>query len=430
MKKLITIALLTAATARAALPVYPFPLTPPTGVSPYLWSDANFWTNSAGYTNYLLQWQVNRLLRQSLSDIATEFSLVETQAVDLGAALTNLESALPDAATNAVLNSGRVLAWTTNGISLAAGATNFVGWITNLAGIDFATNLGMPSLQFSFDGTNYVNGSRTLVTNVPVKVAFYSGSTMDTNSLNVEIIPMPGAVTNVTIWKLARPDLFGRTNAMYGEIVLVGEPRVPSQVATKNYVDNIFANTPWWSAGTEVQLNQYALHFNLGWAEHVAGSQGTELHTEFLGQDAYTVSYTPATTVTNTIAAAIDGTGTNVVITVATNGVSSGVRLMFTHVLSPMNWQLLNSAPVLTGGQWVFTVPFPWTDSGFCAATIPSPNPGVLTLQAVLALTPRTITNATDTTWGYGAGLVVADTNYVNISVGTNHWKRAALTSW
>jgi len=41
-----------------------------------------------------------------------------------------------------------------------------------------------------------------------------------------------------------------------------------------------------------------------------------------------------------------------------------------------------------------------------------------------------TVTNSTDTTFGYGAGLMIFDTNYVYVSVGTNLWKRAALASW
>lgn len=105
---------------------------------------------------------------------------------------------------------------------------------------------------------------------------------------------------------------------------------------------------------------------------------------------------------------------------------------MFTHKILPLNWELSDSVPVLTGNTWVFTVPFPWMDSAFCAATLPSANPGVIALNTILQLTPRTVTNSTDTTWGYGGGLVVPDVgyNYLQISVGTNLWKRAALTSW
>jgi len=41
-----------------------------------------------------------------------------------------------------------------------------------------------------------------------------------------------------------------------------------------------------------------------------------------------------------------------------------------------------------------------------------------------------TVTNSTDSTGGRGAGLIRWDTNYLYVSVGTNQWKRAALSSW
>lgn len=41
-----------------------------------------------------------------------------------------------------------------------------------------------------------------------------------------------------------------------------------------------------------------------------------------------------------------------------------------------------------------------------------------------------TVTNSTDSSFGYGAGLMVLDTNYVYVTVGTNLWKRATLSSW
>ena len=43
---------------------------------------------------------------------------------------------------------------------------------------------------------------------------------------------------------------------------------------------------------------------------------------------------------------------------------------------------------------------------------------------------PYTVTNSTNTTSGRGAGLMYWDTNYVYVSVGTNLWKRLALTNY
>ena len=44
--------------------------------------------------------------------------------------------------------------------------------------------------------------------------------------------------------------------------------------------------------------------------------------------------------------------------------------------------------------------------------------------------TAGTVTNSTDSTSGHGGGLIRWDANYIYVSVGTNQWKRATLTSW
>ena len=54
-----------------------------------------------------------------------------------------------------------------------------------------------------------------------------------------------------------------------------------------------------------------------------------------------------------------------------------------------------------------------------------SPTNGVATVSLVL-LTPKTITSYTNSTFGYGAGMFCADTNYLYLSTGTNRWRRLA----
>jgi hypothetical protein len=361
-------------------------------------------------------------------------NVLGTSFTGAGTGLTGVPSSaivgLPDAQTNSLLLSARVVAWATNSISMAAGVTNSGVWVTNLAGVDFTATLGTPQLLYAFDGIHFQTGNPALITNAPVMVAFYAGTAIPTGSMNPTPVPMPGAMTNITIWRLVRPDLFGVTNATFGEVVLAGDPQQPAQVATKNYVDKTFAGTAWWSAQNDVQLNEHVLNFNVGWSEFVSGSQGQTLHTAFLGQDAFTVAYPPYTQPTNVLTATVDGTGTNVVVSLPTNGVSAGVRLMISHYITPLNWQITSIQPVLSGGAWVFTMPFPWPDSGFMISCLPSANPGVMSLSTMLALPPRTIASATATTWGYGPGLVCVDSNYVYVAVATNGWKRAALSAW
>lgn len=47
-----------------------------------------------------------------------------------------------------------------------------------------------------------------------------------------------------------------------------------------------------------------------------------------------------------------------------------------------------------------------------------------------VAVTPTTPASSTDTTNGYTGGLIVADGNYIYVSVGTNTWKRVAISTW
>jgi hypothetical protein len=126
----------------------------------------------------------------------------------------------------------------------------------------------------------------------------------------------------------------------------------------------------------------------------------------------------------------LDGTGTNIVVSVPTNGLSASPRLELSHTAALPIWAWMTNTPSVTGTNYVWTFGFPYPDQGFLTSMVPSASPGAITLGGVLQLTPRTITNATATTWGYGAGILCADTNYVYVSVGSNSWKRAALTSW
>ena len=55
---------------------------------------------------------------------------------------------------------------------------------------------------------------------------------------------------------------------------------------------------------------------------------------------------------------------------------------------------------------------------------------GVPVEVGLINLTNTTIVSATSTTWGLGAGLMCFDSGYVYVSVGTNAWKRASLSTW
>lgn len=67
--------------------------------------------------------------------------------------------------------------------------------------------------------------------------------------------------------------------------------------------------------------------------------------------------------------------------------------------------------------------------NGVAYFTLSLPGTGFDT-NGMFRLTPFTVTNSTDSTFGHGAGILCADSNYIYISVATNLWKRAALSAW
>jgi len=391
------------------------------------------------------------------------------------ASLTALSSGLADAQTNAMLNTFRRIAWSSNSISIASGATNIMGWVTNLAGVDYTVNLGAPKLLFSYNGTNWADGNAALITNTRVKVAFYSGSGLGGGGdgiPEVTPIPMPGGLDNVTAYYLVRPDLFGRTNAMISQRLQVSEPTIGTDAASKHYVDTVFSGTAWWSAGTDVELNGHSLHQTHTW-ELLSGTNTTSetVAQSWLGDQIWTLSspLSSAIVITNiqtynwSSNVVTSGnnqvgieTGTNVLITVA-NGITNPPILLFTHSLTAPHWTRLaavSSYPstnvfVRTQTNWdggyppavvdytyvtnrgmllSFTMPF--SDQGFIRASAAPSLPSFADLNGVLAMTQRTVTNATSTTWGRGAGMLCVDSNYVYVSVGTNVWKRSSLSTW
>jgi hypothetical protein len=62
--------------------------------------------------------------------------------------------------------------------------------------------------------------------------------------------------------------------------------------------------------------------------------------------------------------------------------------------------------------------------------SIPGTGPASLDFVPAISQSSRTIVNSTDSTFGMGAGMMCWDSNYVYVSVGSNLWKRAAISTW
>ena len=277
-------------------------------------------------------------------------------------------------------------------------------------------------------GVTWNSGARTLVTNVPVKLAVFGGgfwgSTNNPTSLNGDV-----GLTNVLVYSLTRGDLWGNTNQLIGQALRVGTPVDPDDAVPKSYADLLAGYVGQLNAVQDGQLNGYGLHLDSAWNLYSASSNNA-LTAVFLGAQSWAVTYPMPLTVTNTIIATV-ANRTNATVKVATNGLATAPALKITHYLNSPNWTYLSAVPTNSGTNWVFTFTIPYTDSAFVAPVIQSLNPGVFSMATILQLPTMTITNATNTTWGYGAGLIVRDGNYLYESVvGTNSWKRAGFSSW
>ena len=350
-----------------------------------------------------------------------------------GVGLTNVQSSsisgLGDAQTNAMLRSGTWVSGGTNWLYVSANTTNILSWtFTNFAGMSYYATLGTPTLLWSTDsGVTWNNGAATLVTNVPVKLAVFGGgfwgTTNNPTSLNGDV-----GLTNVLVYSLSRGDLWGNTNQIIGQSLRVGTPVDPNDAVPKFYADLLAGQVGQLNAVQEGQLNGYGLHLDSAWNLYSASSNNA-LTAVFLGAQSWAVTYPTPLAVTNTISATV-ANRTNATVKVATNGLATAPVLQISHYLKPLNWTYLSATPTNSGTNWVFSFVIPYTDSAFVAPVIQSPNPGVFRMATVLQLTPRTVTNASDSTWGNGSGMVCCDSNYVYVSVGSNVWKRSALSSW
>ena len=407
------------AKAAAAFNPVPMPLTVgwTNGSEAFDYTNALYWTNSVVPTNVEV-WQMFWGIRENFNLVSNEFATVEATL-----------AGLPDAQTNSVLNSPSVATFTTNVFSSPFGVTNALWSGTNFASIDYTyynspnqfTN--KPAILWSTNGGSTWNVTPPTPTCGAMRLAL----TDYTHAQNLPLalyppIPIDSVVSNVVVWTLARPDLLGRTNDLSGQVVRVDTPAMRYQPANKGYVDDVAASINLQNVQTDIALNGHALNLDPAWGVFGTGQQ--QLHVNFLGIDALTITQpTPTASFSNAVASISQVT--NVVVKVATNspGASASMRLKVSHYLLPLEWNYLSTAPTNSGTNWQFTFQKPWPDSGFVMALAPSPDPSVTTLAGVLQLAPITTITSNSTTWGQVNLLATDGTNILH-AYGTNQWER------
>jgi len=110
-------------------------------------------------------------------------------------------------------------------------------------------------------------------------------------------------------------------------------------------------------------------------------------------------------------------------------GIADKSANLFANTLIVTNGASINSRLTVNGTDGITTNIITGTGVMLCITN------GVL-LRAVagehefLRLKPTTINNSNDSTFGFGAGLICADSSHIYVSTGTNKWKRVSLTSW
>jgi hypothetical protein len=367
---------------------------------------------SSGQTLWLINNTTN-----SPDSLRAAFSKVNSNSVTISNFMANAE----DADTNAIVRSGSYVVWSTNVLNL----TNGVRWtvpvtITNPAGMAYTLTQGDTAAMWVWAGTtNWDSGA--LTTTGAVEYSFYAEAPSNVGT------PVNPVVSNITVYAMERPDLFGRTNLTVGQTLEVVTPTGANQAANKGYVDTMVAGVNYMQNGG-LYLSGSQLNLNSDWSWS-GGTNGSWLR--YLGVNV--ISFENPTLDFGTITS-IRLTNTTVWVRVWTNGVTGTLVPHWTYDLVHPTWAAVstvtNSYPTADGTNYLLSFPLPNQTKAFIRVAKATTGVNVANLSALLSSAPRTITNATDTTWGKGSGLLTWDTNYLYISVGSNQGKRAALSTW
>ena len=414
-----------------AVPFYlPNGTNPPTRTN-----DPKPWEQFSAVNNNWV-WTTNQLAARWISGTAGN-----------GVNLTNLQGShvtgLTDNATNSVLNSPRHVAWASNTVVVPWHGTNYLPAVTNWAGLAWSnvpndlniygspiydslgnpTNkLGVVSMFFSHDNVTWTQIAPP-PTNGVVWVRAVSEPPPEVLSQPVNTI-----LSNVVAWALDRPDLCGRTNATWGEHLHVSAPLDYDDAAPWGSVVSLYNGLQTWRADRRVELQGNALGLTAEWSLSTSATPAQrQAILSYLGEGLLTAT---AAAPTNAPAAAIALVDTNLVISVPTNGLFGVPRLEFSTSVERPVWVYLTNSATVIGTNYIFTLPVSLVGGGYFLAMQPGSAPGVVTVGGLLALPPRTISYATNTTWGGGAGLVCADGYYLYVSTGTNAWRRVAISAW
>ena len=226
-----------------------------------------------------------------------------------------------------------------------------------------------------------------------------------------------GGAGSIRLTSATYPQLTGGLVDLSLQITHVAQPVGQSDATPKGYVDYAIANAV---------ANQWqALN-----GDYFYGPQ----------QQRVFELYAAAAINSTNLSIAIDATGTNYVLSMATNNFVPGWHVQMSPDLTLVNgftnWTAYTVAT--NAGIVSFTIPAYLLPANYAFFRIVS-----LTASAVVSDWPlqtpfvffgtnvnfatNTVSHSTNSTLGFGAGLMTCDTNYFYVSVGTNIWRRISI---
>ncbi len=235
-----------------------------------------------------------------------------------------------------------------------------------------------------------------------------------TNAISLSTSGAGGGLGNCTVYYLDHPELLGKTNGFFGQIMQFPAPKNPSDAATKGYVDIAIANV---SNGNWIgNLDSNATwHFTYSWNNFEIADLASYL------------TYIP---ITNLF---VDGTATNVALQIMQTNLTNGFTIQSSTNLSiTAGFTLFTNYTLSTNtGVVTFTIPINFNEGQRFWRAVSGSSASVTFFTPVTMpyanLVSNTITHSTNSTLGYGAGLITCDTNYIYVSVATNTWRRVAI---
>jgi hypothetical protein len=339
---------------------------------------------------------------------------------------------IPDAQTNSVLNSFKTPLWTTNIVNLTD--TNwflFPITVTNFAGCTFISPGGSPFFYFEYstnNGSTWIMDSGSSMVLGTVNLAF-------TNNLGSHTGPgitnSPVSISSVVVYTLTRPDLFARSNSTVGQEIQVGYPNNPDDATPLSYVQGLVSAQQWYVPGTPLSLNGAPFNVSSAWTLAQDATNNSQIDWNYNGSFGASLS---SSSFQYASIHSISLKTNYVTLTVLTNLVTSAVIPQFSTPLSIYSWanvpRVTSSYPYSTSGLYTISFPEPATNAAYIRTVFFTSGNIVFGVNGSFYQPPQTITASTNSTTGYGAGLMNWDTNYIYVSVGTNRWKRAALSTW